>query len=133
MGFTHNKVLLVSSVQEMFRSEGWPLYRTFNNSFIFRNADGDQIAVPQHPTKPYLIYLEELLRNSRILRDEFIRIARPEWDLANGESLANQVHFDLWLDPGNAGVSDIQTLFAALSEVNRAAGGLGLTFQEHQT
>lgn len=36
--------------------------------------------------------------------------------------------FNLWIDPGNASVDDIKELFSALSDLNRAHGGPGLTF-----
>ena len=132
MGYANGKVILVSTVRDMLGSQGWSLYRSFNNEYIFRDTEGDLLAVPQHPTKPHLIYLDELLECTHILREEFIQVARPEWDISRGKDLHNQIHFNLWLDPGNAGVSDIQALFSALSELNRAAGGFGLTFQEYE-
>jgi len=36
--------------------------------------------------------------------------------------------FDLWIDPGQSSVEDIQALFQGLSDLNRAHGGSGLSF-----
>lgn len=38
------------------------------------------------------------------------------------------VSFDLWIDPGHATIDDLRELFQAFSDLNRAAGGAGLTF-----
>lgn len=40
----------------------------------------------------------------------------------------SDLEFDLWIDPGEAKVDDIQELFRTLSDLNRVHGGAGLTF-----
>ncbi|MFC1783545.1 hypothetical protein ACFL02_08160 [Planctomycetota bacterium] len=133
MGFENRKVLLFSTVKDMLESQGWSFYQIFNNEYIFKDAEGEVLAIPQHPTKPRLIYLDQLLSCTPVLRQEFIEAASLDWDLSSGKSLNNYLQFDLWLDPGDADSADIQALFSALSELNRAAGGLGLTFQKSKT
>lgn len=39
----------------------------------------------------------------------------------------------LWVDPGNAGVEQLRELFAQLSNLHRAAEGVGLTFDDAET
>ena len=126
----NRKVLLISTVRNMLVSQEWPIYLFFNNEHIFKNDKGEIIAVPRHPIKPNLIYLSELLNRVPFLRQEFIEAARPEWDLLDDKTLYDNLSIDLWLDPGNAEVSDIQNLFSALSELNRTVGGFG--FDWHQ-
>ena len=128
MGQGNGKVLLGSTVMSMLESQGWSLHRSFNNEYIFKNSDGETLAIPQHPTKPQLICLGDLLNCTPVLRQEFIAVARQEWDIANSETAHRQIQFDIWLDPGNASGSDIEALFSSLSDLNRAAGGFGLTF-----
>ena len=133
MGNENSKVLLFSTVRDMLESQGWILYRLFNNEYIFKNEAGDILALPQHPKKPRLLYLDDLLTCSQILRQEFIEAARQEWNMARCESIETHIHFDVWLDPGDADISDIQALFSTLSDLNRAAGGYGLAFCESET
>ncbi|KPK76217.1 MAG: hypothetical protein AMJ79_07565 [Phycisphaerae bacterium SM23_30] len=124
------KVLLFSTVKDMLQSQGWSLYRPFNKEYIFKNADGEILAVPQHPDNSRLIYLDELLNRSAVLRREFMEAARPEWALAGDKSGNTHFQFDIWLDPGGAGVWEIEALFLALSDLNRAGGGFGLTLHK---
>ena len=130
MGQPKKKVLLASSVKQMLESQGWILYRTFNNEFIFKNDDGEMFSLSHHPKKTNLIYLDDLLRNTPVLHQEFIDAAREEWDLACDPSLQKELQLDIWFDPGAADVSDIQRLLSALSDLNRAVGGFGITLHE---
>lgn len=130
MGHGNGKVLLGSTVVSMLESQGWSLHRSFNNEYIFRNSDGEILAIPQHRTKPHLIYLNDLLNCTQVLRQEFIAVASQEWDIANSGAANKQIQFDIWLDPGDASGSDIGALFSSLSDLNRAAGGFGLTFDD---
>ena len=132
MGYGNGKVLLGSTVASMLKSQGWSLHRSFNNEYIFKNSDGEMLAIPQHRTKPQLIRLDDLLNCTRILRQEFIAVASQEWDITNSKAAHRQIQFDIWLDPGNASGSDIGALFSSLSDLNRAAGGFGLTFDDSE-
>ena len=133
MVLENRKVLMISTVRNMLVSEEWSTYLFFNNEHIFKNSKGQIIAVPQHPTKPNLIYLGELLKRVPFLRQELIEAACAEWDMADDKALSANLRLDLWLDPGNAEVSDIQNLFSSLSELNRAAGGLGFDWHENES
>ncbi|MBN1764172.1 MAG: HDOD domain-containing protein [Sedimentisphaerales bacterium] len=130
MGHENRKVLLVSTVRDMLATQGWLLYQTFNKEYIFKNSEGEILAFPQHPSKPQLIYLDEILKRTRILRQEFIELARQDWVISKNPSLDLDIHFDISINPGEANVSDIQKLFSTLSDLNRAACGFGLSFHE---
>ena len=123
-------VIPLSTVKAMLEAEGWAFYRTFNQEYIFKDENGAVLALPQNPHRPRLIYLDELLRCTQILRKEFVRVARPGWNITGENEGPNALQFEIWLDPGEAGVSEIQGLLTALSDLNRAAGGFGLTFEE---
>ena len=75
MGYGNGKVLLGSTVMSMLKLQGWSLHRSFNNEYIFKNSDGETLAIPQHRTKPQLICLDDLLNCTRVLRQEFIAVA----------------------------------------------------------
>ena len=119
------KVLLASTLRDLLKPQGWYLYLSFNNEFLFKNNKDEILAVPQHPTKPHLVYLDELLKRSPVLRQEFIDAARPEWDIADEPLSLTHLHFDLFIDPGDAGIAEVQAVLTALSELNRSAGGFG--------
>ena len=128
MGRRSKKVLLVSTVKKMLESVGWADCMTFNKDFIFKNSDGEVLAIPQHPKKPQLLYLDDLLRSTPVLRQEFVNLASPEWDLSDDQD--EPMQFEIWLDAGRADESDIQAFFSSLSEMDRALGGLGYEFEE---
>jgi|GEM_PF-1243089 len=130
MEYTNRKVLLFPTLKNMLETEGWSLYLSFNNEYLFKNEAGKILAIPQHPKKPQLIYLDDILKCTMILRQEFIELARPEFDTISDHSINSQIQFDIWIDPGNADVSNIQELFTSLSDLNRAVGGYGLDFIE---
>ena len=132
MGHENRKVLLFPAIKDMLEAEGWSLYLSFNKEYLFKNEDGEILAIPQHPKKPQMVYLDDILKCTMILRQKFIELARPEWDLSSDNSIDSQIQFNIWLDPGDADVSDIQELFTTLSDLNRAAGGYGLDFNETQ-
>ena len=88
MGDENRKVLLVSTVRDMLKSQGWSLYLSFNNEHIFKNADGAVLAVSHHPTKSQLIYLDELIKRTPVLRQEFIEAAHRQWGIAGSKSLS---------------------------------------------
>lgn len=43
---------------------------------------------------------------------------------------ASTPSFDFWIDPGEADVDDLRAFLMAISDLHRAAGGLGLTFED---
>ena len=123
-------VIPLSTVKAMLEGEGWAFYRTFNKEYIFKDESGEVLSLPQNPNRPRLIYLDELLQSTEVLRKEFVRVSRPEWNITGEDDAHNTLQFDLWLDPGAAGVGEVATLLTALSELNRAAGGFGITFEQ---
>ncbi|MBN2377442.1 MAG: hypothetical protein JXD22_13655 [Sedimentisphaerales bacterium] len=127
MPSSRKKVLLASFVKTTLAAKGWTFNIFFNNEYIFKNKLGDILAIPHHPTNPALVYLDDLLCHAVDLGPEFIAAARPEWDIIDTKESSQNLHFDFWLDPGQASAWDIQEFFSALSQVNRASGGLGLT------
>ena len=127
MDSSMKKVLLASFVKTALGEKGWTFNIFFNNEYIFKNQQGDILAIPHHPNNPALVYLDDLLSHALALGPEFIAAARPEWDIVNSSQASQKQHFDFWLDPGQASVWDIQEFLSALSQVNRASGGLGLT------
>jgi len=123
-------VIPLSTVKAMLEGEGWTFYRTFNKEYIFKSADDKVLALPQNPNRPRLIYLDELLQCTQVLRKEFVKVSRPEWNITGEDDAQNTLQFDLWLDPGAADAGEITALLTALSDLNRAAGGFGLSFNE---
>lgn len=121
------KVLLASFVKSALGAKGWTFNNFFNNEYIFKNKQGDILALPHHPTNPALVYLDDLLGQASGLGPEFVAAARPQWDIIHSKASSQSLHFDFWLDSGQASAWDIQEFLSALSQVNRASGGLGLT------
>lgn len=74
------------------------------------------------------------------VQDAIKRIPSKSWDApTTSASLAplhvdeqeHELDFDLYVDPGNADVSDLVALFRALSDLHRACGGTGLQFKDN--
>jgi len=127
MNSSKKKVLLASFVKSALGAKGWTFNNFFNNEYIFKNKQGDILALPHHPTNPALVFLDDLLGHASASGPEFIAAARPQWDIVHSRESSQNPHFDFWLDPGQASAWDIQEFLSALSQVNRATGGLGLT------
>ena len=123
-------VIPLSTVKAMLEGEGWTFYRTFNKEYIFKGAGDEVLSLPQNPHRPRLIYLDELLQSTEVLRKEFVKVSRSEWNITGEDEGHNALQFDLWVDPGAANAGEINELMTALSDLNRAAGGFGLTFNE---
>jgi len=123
-------VIPLSTVKAMLEGEGWVFYRTFNNEYIFKGEDGEVLSLPQNPHRPRLIYLDKLMQCTQVLRKEFVKVSRPEWNITGEDEGHDALQFDLWVDPGGASAGEVNALLTALSDLNRAAGGYGLTFSE---
>ena len=74
------------------------------------------------------------LKGFRVPGSRFRRIPRDilrKFMKDNGiptDALDSEEHFPLWIDPGDAPPDVIKNLLTALSDLHRAAGGLGLEF-----
>ncbi|MCP4711864.1 MAG: hypothetical protein GY869_24860 [Planctomycetes bacterium] len=125
-------VIPLSTVKAMLEEEGWTFYRTFNKEYIFKGEGDEVLALPQNPNRPRLIYLDELLQCTQVLRKEFVKVSRSEWNITGEDDGHDALQFDLWVDPGEANGVEINALLTALSDLNRAAGGFGLSFNESE-
>lgn len=117
------KVLRTSYVQQQMQHEGWSLAHSSSETIAFSDGGDKLIPIPLHPTRPDLIYRSDLIPRIPVLRKEF-------GDAAFEELPAENVGFDVLLVPGGAEDADIQALFDALSNLNFALGGSGLTFRQ---
>ncbi len=116
------RVLRTSYVRELMERKGWKLtHSTGDTVFFVDNADR-LVAIPLHPTRPDLIRLADLTPRVPVLRWEFSNSAFEELP-------AEDAYLDVLIMRGSADDADIQALFDALSDLNVALGGKGLTFE----
>jgi hypothetical protein len=75
---------------------------------------------------PLSLRLRQLLKSNAVTLQELGHIlAELKWPRGK----KNEAQFELFIDPGDAATEDIQAVFEALSDLHRAAGGLGLEFK----
>ena len=115
------RVLRTSDVQRQLQHKGWSLAHSSRDTVVFCDDRDKLLAIPLHPTRPDLVYLGDLTPRVPVLRKEFSEAAFEELPL---EGLG----LDVMITPGHATEADIQSLLDALSNLNRALGGSGLTF-----
>jgi len=106
--------------------KGWALGHSSEESILFRDNCDAALAVPLHPTRPDLIYLEDLLSRTPVLHQEFIAEAFDELP-------AEDLRLDVVIAPGQADDEDIRALLDALSALNCALGGAGLAAEQIET
>ena len=130
MGNRKRKVLLLSDVRRLLESRGWILQDSCEDREVYRDGEGNLLPIQRHTTDPRLAYLDTALTFVRNLRAELVALAHDEEDVRADEGSPTDLGFDVFIDPGESDVEDIQALFAALSVLDRAAGGFGLTFRQ---
>ncbi len=134
IGAAGAKVVHVADVRAFLSLEGWKYVGSSRHRHLYRKepvgpSGGHPpklIVVPEHSASPNLYRLSDLFQNVPVAREKFDDVAVDEADGLRGADLS----FNVYIDPGEADESDIETLFRALNDLNRAAGGVGITVQQ---
>ena len=119
------QVLRKSFVLERMQREGWSPAQASDRGIVLSKAGRTPLPIPLHPTRPDLIYLKDLTERVPVLRREFS-------DAAFEELPVGDFGFEILIVPGQAAATDIQELFGALSELDSALGGSGLTIDRQE-
>jgi hypothetical protein len=71
--------------------------------------------------------------NDRSLDIQKEELSRERKFKFHGHKLSDSLNFDIWIDPGDATIDDVQELFQALSDLNRSNCGNGFVFTNGPT
>ena len=112
------KIIRTADVERWLKAEGWDRIHRTTGTIVFRDARGTLLPIPLHPTRPDLIYLEDLIPRVPLLKQEFIIAAFEEIPF-------DGFGFELLIDTGEDRAAEV---FDALSELHATLGGSMLVF-----
>lgn len=115
------KVLWTSYIQKQMQDHGWSLTQSSDHTVVFSDKNNELLSIPRHPTRSDLIYLSELTSRTPVLKLEFSEAAFEELPLED-------VGLEVLIDQSHAEDTDTLAFLTALSNMNRAMGGAGLSF-----
>jgi len=110
-------------------SHGGTLRVLSSGLFEIQGIGPAPISVTRDPTRPDQIRLGDMLDKLRGLAAEVVGVAgtksRPTGPVAATPEPSGR--FPVTIDPGDASESEINELISILGEIDRAAGGIGIT------